>query len=251
MNVDRMSRAAKCLEQLEKSGIKVGRIQHNLPPASLIEVAIRKREGMLSLTGALTVNTGKYTGRSPDDRFIVDDEITHNTVDWGKVNHSLSQEKYELIFDRLKDHLDKKEYFVFDGFVGADTAVRLPIRVLTDKAWQCLFATQIFVRPTANELQTFQPEFSLISVNDFKANPEIEGTKSETFIIINFTKKMIIIGSTSYAGEIKKAMFSVMSLSLAGQGYLSYALFCQCRTRWRCCFIFWPLRYWKNHSFGR
>ena len=218
MNVDRMSRAAKCLEQLEKSGIKVGRIQHNLPPASLIEVAIRKREGMLSLTGALTVNTGKYTGRSPDDRFIVDDEITHNTVDWGKVNHSLSQEKYELIFDRLKDHLDKKEYFVFDGFVGADTAVRLPIRVLTDKAWQCLFATQIFVRPTANELQTFQPEFSLISVNDFKANPEREGTKSETFIIINFTKKMIIIGSTSYAGEIKKAMFSVMSYLLPAKG---------------------------------
>ena len=116
-----MSRAAKCLEQLEKSGIKVSRIQHNLPPASLIEVAIRRREGMLSDTGALTVNTGKYTGRSPDDRFIVDDEVTHNTVDWGKVNHSLSQDKYELIFNRLKNHLDKKEYFVFDGFVGADT----------------------------------------------------------------------------------------------------------------------------------
>lgn len=218
MNVDRMSRAVKCLEQLEKSGIKVGRIQHNLPPASLIEVAIRRREGMLSLTGALTVNTGKYTGRSPDDRFIVDDEITHNTVDWGKVNHSLSQEKYDLIFDRLKDHLDKKEYFVFDGFVGADTTVRLPIRVLTDKAWQCLFATQIFVRPNTSELQTFQPEFSLISVNDFRANPEIEGTKGETFIIINFTKKMIIIGSTSYAGEIKKAMFSVMSYLLPAKG---------------------------------
>jgi phosphoenolpyruvate carboxykinase (ATP) len=218
MNVDRMSRAAKCLEQLEKSGIKVSRIQHNLPPASLIEVAIRRREGMLSHTGALTVNTGKYTGRSPDDRFIVDDENTHNTVDWGKVNHSLSQDKYELIFERLKNHLDKREYFVFDGFVGADTKVRLPIRVLTDKAWQCLFATQIFVRPDANELQTFQPEFSLVSVNDFKANPELEGTKSETFIIINFTRKMIIIGSTSYAGEIKKAMFSVMSYLLPAKG---------------------------------
>src|SRR6476469_678523 len=218
MNVDRISRAAKCLEQLEKSGIKVSRIQHNLPPASLIEVAIRRREGMLSHTGALTVNTGKYTGRSPDDRFIVDDEITHNTVDWGKVNHSLSQDKYELIFERLKNHLDKREYFVFDGFVGADTKIRLPIRVLTDKAWQCLFATQIFVRPAANELQTFQPEFSLISVNDFKANPELEGTKSETFIIINFTRKMIIIGSTSYAGEIKKAMFSVMSYLLPAKG---------------------------------
>src|SRR5690349_6000086 len=218
MNVDRISRAAKCLEQLEKSGIKVSRIQHNLPPASLIEVAIRRREGMLSRTGALTVNTGKYTGRSPDDRFIVDDEITHNTVDWGKVNHSLSQDKYELIFERLKNHLDKREYFVFDGFVGADTKIRLPVRVLTDKAWQCLFATQIFVRPAANELQTFQPEFSLISVNDFKANPELEGTKSETFIIINFTRKMIIIGSTSYAGEIKKAMFSVMSYLLPAKG---------------------------------
>lgn len=218
MSVDRATRASKCLEQLEKSGIKVGRVQHNLPPASLIEVAIRRREGILSLTGALTVNTGKYTGRSPDDRFIVDDEHTHDTVDWGKVNHPLSPEKYDLIFDRLKVHLDKKEYFVFDGFVGADSSVRLPIRVLTDKAWQCLFATQIFVRPNSTELQTFQPEFSLISVNDFKANPLAEGTKSETFIIINFTKKMVIIGSTSYAGEIKKAMFSIMSYLLPVKG---------------------------------
>jgi len=210
--------ATKCQEQLERSGIKVGRVQHNLPPASLIEVAIRRREGTLSLTGALTVNTGKYTGRSPDDRFIVDDEITHNTVDWGKVNHSLSPEKYDLIFERMKAHLEKKEYFVFDGFVGADSSVRLPIRVLTDKAWQCLFSTQIFVRPNAIELQTFQPEFSLISVNDFKANPLTDGTKSETFIIINFTKKMVIIGSTSYAGEIKKAMFSIMSYLLPIKG---------------------------------
>ena len=218
MNDDRMSMAAKCYAQLEQSGIKVGKVHHNLPPASLIEVAIRKREGMLSLTGALTVNTGKYTGRSPDDRFIVDDEITHSTVDWGKVNHPLSQEKYSLIFNRLRDQLDQKEYFVFDGFVGADKKVRLPIRVLTDKAWQCLFANQIFLRPHAIELQTFQPEFSLISVNDFKAIPEIDGTKSETFIIINFSKRMIIIGSTSYAGEIKKAMFSIMSYLLPLRG---------------------------------
>src|SRR5215467_345166 len=218
MSVDRASMATKCQEQLERSGIKVGRVQHNLPPASLIEVAIRRREGTLSLTGALTVNTGKYTGRSPDDRFIVDDEITHNRVDWGKVNHSLSPEKYDLIFERMKAHLEKKEYFVFDGFVGADSSVRLPIRVLTDKAWQCLFSTQIFVRSNAIELQTFQPEFSLISVNDFKANPLTDGTKSETFIIINFTKKMVIIGSTSYAGEIKKAMFSIMSYLLPIKG---------------------------------
>lgn len=208
----------KCLLQLEEMDIRLGRIHQNLSVPSLIEVAIHRKEGNLSSTGALSVKTGKFTGRSPDDRYIVDDSVTHNTIEWGKVNHPISEEKFENIFGRMKKYVKGKEFFVFDGFVGADPEIKLPIRVITDKAWHGLFATQIFIRPTLAELKNHKPEFTLLSVNDFGAMPELEGTRTETFIIINFKKKIILIGATSYAGEIKKAMFSVMNYILPSKG---------------------------------
>lgn len=204
--------------QLEKMDIRPGKLYRNLPVPLLIEIAIYKREGNLSSTGAFSVKTGKFTGRSPDDRYIVDDEYTHNSVHWGKVNHSISEENFEKIFTRMKKYVEGKEFFIFDGFVGADNKTRLPIRVITDKAWHNLFATQIFIRPTSREIESHEPEFTLLSVNDFKAIPELEGTRTETFIIINFKKKIVLIGSTSYAGEIKKAMFSVMNYILPTKG---------------------------------
>ncbi|MCC2649079.1 MAG: ATP-dependent phosphoenolpyruvate carboxykinase [Nitrososphaeraceae archaeon] len=178
---------ARCLVQLEKMDIKLGKLYRNLSVPLLIEIAIYRREGLLSSTGAFSVKTGKFTGRSPDDRYIVDDEYTHNSVHWGKVNHSISEENFEKIFTRMKKYVEGKEFFIFDGFVGADNKTRLPIRVITDKAWHNLFA-------------------------------ELEGTRTETFIIINFKKKIVLIGSTSYAGEIKKAMFSVMNYILPTKG---------------------------------
>lgn len=204
--------------QLEKMDIRPGKLYRNLPVPLLIEIAIFRREGNLSSTGAFSVKTGKFTGRSPDDRYIVDDEYTHNSVHWGKVNHSISEENFEKIFTRMKKYVEGKEFFIFDGFVGADNKTRLPIRVITDKAWHNLFATQIFIRPTSREIESHEPEFTLLSVNDFKAIPELEGTRTETFIIINFKKKIVLIGSTSYAGEIKKAMFSVMNYILPTKG---------------------------------
>jgi phosphoenolpyruvate carboxykinase (ATP) len=204
--------------QLEKMDIKLGKLYRNLPVPLLIEIAILRREGNLSSTGAFSVKTGKFTGRSPDDKYIVDDEYTHNSVHWGKVNHSISEENFEKIFTRMKKYVEGKEFFIFDGFVGADNKTRLPIRVITDKAWHNLFATQIFIRPTSREIESHEPEFTLLSVNDFKAIPELEGTRTETFIIINFKKKIVLIGSTSYAGEIKKAMFSVMNYILPTKG---------------------------------
>lgn len=200
--------------QLAEMEIKLGRVHHNLSVPSLVELIISRNEGVLSSTGALSVKTGKFTGRSPDDKFIVDDEVTHDTVDWGKVNHPISEENFEKIFRRMQAHVENKEFFIFDGFVGADPENRLPIRVINNRAWHNLFAKQLFIRPTLDELDNFKPEFTLLSCDDFAAIPEEVGTRTETFIIINFKKKLVLIGSTSYAGEIKKAMFSIMNFVL-------------------------------------
>src|SRR5919199_1424341 len=218
MNDNAKSMTTRCIMQLEEMDIRLGKIHLNLSVPSLIEVAIQRKEGKLSSSGALSVKTGKFTGRSPDDKYIVDDRITHNTVDWGKVNRPIPQEKFETLFSRMKKYVEGKEFFVFDGYVGADPQLRLPIRVITDNAWHNLFATQIFIRPNMAELKSHKPEFTLLSVNDFGAMAEIEGTRTDTFIIISFEKKMVLIGSTSYAGEIKKAMFTVMNYILPTKG---------------------------------
>lgn len=204
----------KSMVQLAEMDIKLGRVHHNLSVPSLVELIINRKEGALSSTGALSVKTGKFTGRSPDDKFIVDDEVTHGAVDWGKVNHSISEENFDKIFRRMKSHVEEKEFFIFDGFVGADPDNRLPIRVINNRAWHNLFARQLFMRPDQKELENFKPEFTLLSCDDFAAIPEEVGTRTETFIIINFKKKLVLIGSTSYAGEIKKAMFSIMNFVL-------------------------------------
>jgi phosphoenolpyruvate carboxykinase (ATP) len=194
----------------------------NLSVPLLVESAILNREGELSFTGSLSVKTGKFTGRSPDDKFIVMDEITTNSVDWGKINHPLSEENFNKILDKMMKFIDEKtlsdKLYVFNGFVGADKFSRLSIRVITDKAWHSLFANQIFIKPSKDELVNFEPEFTLLSLNDFAAVPEQDGTKSETFIITSFKKKLVLMGSTSYAGEIKKSMFSIMNFLLPHKG---------------------------------
>jgi phosphoenolpyruvate carboxykinase (ATP) len=208
----------KSMIQLAEMDIKLGRVHHNLSVPSLVELIINRKEGVLSFTGALSVKTGKFTGRSPDDKFIVDDEVTHGAVDWGKVNHPISEENFDKIFRRMKSHIEDREFFMFEGFVGADPENRLPMRVINNRAWHSLFARQLFIRPTKEELENFEPEFTLLSCDDFAAIPEEVGTRTETFIIINFKKKLVLIGSTSYAGEIKKAMFSIMNFVLPRKG---------------------------------
>ncbi|HEX6561669.1 MAG TPA: phosphoenolpyruvate carboxykinase (ATP) [Nitrososphaera sp.] len=200
--------------------IKLVNAHMNLPVPALVEMILQSKEGVLSSTGALSVRTGKFTGRSPDDKFIVDDDVTHGSVDWGKVNRPISEEKFDRIYRRMKKHIEDKELFVFDGYVGADPENRLPIRIINNRAWHNLFARQIFIRPDHNELDKkgFEPEFTLISADDFAAIPTSEGTRTETFIIINFKRKLVLIGSTSYAGEIKKAMFSIMNFLLPRKG---------------------------------
>lgn len=209
---------SKLILELEEIGIMTDKVHRNLSVNSLVDMAVSRNEGVISSTGALSVTTGKFTGRSPDDRYIVDDDFTHDAVHWGAVNHQFSEKNFEKIFQKMKKHMEGKEIFIFDGFVGADPKARMPVRIITDRAWQSLFARQLFIRPTASELESFKPEFTLISLNDFKADPKTDGTKTETFIILNFKRKIVLIGATSYAGEIKKAIFSSMNYYLPDKG---------------------------------
>lgn len=209
---------SKFTNQLIEFGINPSKVYRNLPVTNLVEIAVQKNEGIVTSTGSLSVKTGKYTGRSPDDRYIVYDDETHENVDWGKINHQFPSGKFDKIFEKMKKYVEGKELFVFDGFAGADIENRLPIRVLTDHAWQSLFARQLFVRPSSAELETHDPEFTVMSLNDFEAIPEVDGTNSNVFILINLSKKLVLICGTSYAGEIKKSIFSVMNYILPARG---------------------------------
>jgi phosphoenolpyruvate carboxykinase (ATP) len=157
--------------QLNDMRMNFGKIYRNLPIASMIELSVNRNEGVLSNSGALSVRTGKFTGRSPDDKYIVDDNTTHKLINWGKVNHALSTDNFEKIYDKVKGYMSGKEFFIFDGFVGAEAETRLPVRVFTDSVWHNLFATQIFLRPKKRELEKFVPEFTLFYLNNF-ANPK-------------------------------------------------------------------------------
>ena len=155
---------SKFTAQLEAFGITPSVVHRNLPVTKLVDLAVQKNEGIVTSTGSLSVKTGKYTGRSPDDRYIVFDDETHENVDWGKVNHQFPPGKFEKLFEKMKNFVDGKELFVFDGFVGADPENRLAIRVINDHAWQNVFARQLFVRPSAVELESHEPEFTLICI---------------------------------------------------------------------------------------
>ncbi|MBC7326322.1 MAG: phosphoenolpyruvate carboxykinase (ATP), partial [Moorella sp. (in: Bacteria)] len=189
---------------LERLGlINPGTVYRNLPVARLIEIALARGEGLLAPNGALCVNTGKYTGRSPNDRFIVDTPVVHDTISWGGANQPVSETTFERLYQRLTAYLQGKDLFVFDGFVGSDPAYRMPIRIVNQYAWQNLFVQQLFVRPTAGELAGHEPRFTVICAPGFQAVPASDGTRSEAFIFLNFDRRLVLIGGTSYAGEIK------------------------------------------------
>jgi len=208
------SRTEQFLAQLSTLGIKPSKVHRNLSTDDMVAIAVERKEGVVNSTGSLSVNTGKYTGRSPDDRFLVYDDTTHDTVDWGKINHQFPSGKFEKLFEKMKDFVDNKELFVFDGFVGADPGTRLPIRVINDHVWQSMFSSNLFIRPTTEELEKHEPEFTILCINDFLADPEIDGTRTDVFILIDLTRKIVLIGGTEYAGEMKKSMFGIMNFLL-------------------------------------
>ncbi|MCV0372191.1 MAG: phosphoenolpyruvate carboxykinase (ATP) [Nitrosarchaeum sp.] len=209
---------AKFASQLSDFGIFPSKVHRNLSVDEMVKIAVERKEGIVNSTGSLSVNTGKYTGRSPDDRFIVYDDKTHDTVDWGKVNHQFPSGKFEKLLEKMKNFVANKELYVFDGFVGADKDNRLPIRVINDHVWQNLFARNLFIRPTATELENHEPEFTVMCINDFEATPDQDGTASNVFILIDLTRKIVLIGGTQYAGEMKKSMFGVMNFILPEKG---------------------------------
>jgi phosphoenolpyruvate carboxykinase (ATP) len=187
----------------------------NLEPAELVEETIIRGEGMLSDTGALTVDTGKFTGRAPKDKFIVCDETTEKSVWWGDVNFKITPDYFDKLHQKLCSYLQGRTIYVRDSYACADPKYRLNIRVVTETPWANLFAHNLFLRPTKEEiLKTVHADWSIICAPGFLSNPETDGTRSPNFACINFTKKMILIGGSAYTGEIKKGIFTVLNYIL-------------------------------------
>jgi phosphoenolpyruvate carboxykinase (ATP) len=201
---------ASALETLLKSN----KVHRNLHSGILVEHAIRRGEGLLADNGALVAYTGKYTGRQPKDKFTVKDPITADQVNWGDVNVAFNPERFDALFERVVASLQGKELFVQDLYAGADPKYRLPIRVINEYAWHNLFVRALFVRPNTEELKTHNAEFTIVAAPEFQADPERDGTRSEAFIVVSFTRKMVLIGGTKYAGEMKKSIFGVMNFLL-------------------------------------
>ncbi|MBC2665029.1 phosphoenolpyruvate carboxykinase [Novosphingobium flavum] len=214
--------AASLSFPLENQGITTSAtIFANLGTAPLVEHALQRGEGQLTKDGALLVDTGKFTGRSVKDKFIVRDAATESTVNWGKINQSMAVEHWaNLKADFLEALKDQDELYVADLFGGSQPEYRLNVRVITQKAWHSLFVRTLFVRPTAEELAAFAPEYTIINLPSFKANPERHGCRSDTVIAVNFTEKMILIGNTEYSGEMKKGVFGLLNFLLPAQGVM-------------------------------
>ena len=186
----------------------------NLTAAALFEEAIRRGEGLAAVAGPLVVRTGKHTGRSPQDKFFVVEPESEGDVDWGKTNKPFENGRFEALLARVAEYLRERHVYVLDAYAGADPAYRLPIRVVTEYAWHNLFARHLFIPATGSELNGFAPEFAVVDAANFLAVPERDGTRSETFIIVDLGRKLILIGGTTYGGEIKKSIFTVMNYLL-------------------------------------
>ncbi len=207
---------------LEKLGIiNPSAVYRNLAPAKLVEKALERGEGVLSDTGALVVETGKYTGRSPDDKFIVDVPAVHDEIAWGKVNVPIEREKFEAIEAKMVAYLQGREIFIFDGMAGADPACTKKFRIVNELASQNLFIRDLLIRPTEEELANFgEADYTVIVAPGFKCIPEVDGVNSEAAIMIDYEKKKVLIAGSQYAGEIKKSVFSVMNYEMPKLGVL-------------------------------
>ncbi len=208
---------------LKALGIEKVKAEHwNLSPEALVQEAIRRGQGFLTDSGAIAVETGEFTGRSPQDRFIVEDPATRDTVDWGPVNKPIEDKYFQQLKGKIIRYFEDKEVFVRDAYVCADPKYRMNVRLVSEYPWSNQFAYNMFLRPSGEELENFQPEWSILCAPGFHADPEVDGTRQHNFAIINFSEKQIIIGGTGYTGEIKKGVFSVLNYVLPQeQGILS------------------------------
>lgn len=205
------------LEYLNALGIQASVIHSNLHPDILEQHSLDKGMAERTAHGAITVNTGKFTGRSPEDRFIVKDDLTKDAVWWGPINKPFEAEKFSALKDRLCEYLSGKEVYVRDAYAGAHKDYRLSLRVINEYPWSNQFAYNMFLRPSEEELQGFENDWTVINAPGFMADPDRDGTRQENFAILSFSEKTIIIGGTGYTGEIKKGIFSALNFILPHQ----------------------------------
>ena len=199
---------------LKELGIENAKIQYQLTPNELHDITIQSGQGVENSTGALAINTGEFTGRSPQDRFIVKDSITEDKVWWGKVNIPFEPTDFDALYKKITTYLSNKEVFVRDSYVCADSNYRLNVRVVTETAWANLFCHNMFLRLAAEELENFTPEWTVICAPRFVADPVVDRTRQGNFAILDFTKKIALIGGTGYTGEMKKGIFSALNFIL-------------------------------------
>lgn len=219
MNKSKHPRSSVGLDylQLERND----KVLWNLTPPELYEEAIQNGEAKLTKDYALRVLTGEYTGRSPKDKFLVDQPSIHDDIDWGEINQPASEKVFDNLFDQVTDYLADKKLYVKDCFAGADEKYQLNVRVVSEAAYHGLFSHNMFLRPSDEELENHEPDFTVLAAPNFKADPEKDGTRSEAFVLVNFDKEIILIGGTLYSGEVKKGIFGVMNYLLPKQGVMA------------------------------
>ena len=206
---------------IESLGLKNhGAVYWNLSVANLYEEAIRRGEGRVADGGALVVHTGIHTGRSPGDKVFVEDAASRDRIDWGKTNKPISSERYRALYNRMTAYAQRRDLFVRDCWGGADPAHRIGVRVITETAWHNLFARNMFLRPKPDELEGFQPDFTILNLPGFQADPKLDGTASDCAILVNFTERVVAICGTWYAGEIKKSVFTILNYLLPDRNVL-------------------------------
>ncbi len=218
-----IAKAVKSEYGLKNHGFRnLHNVYWNLPTEALYEEAIFRSEGQITYHGPLVVNTGKHTARSANDKFVVREVDSEKNIWWGEYNRPFGIDKFNLVFQRLQGFLQGRDLFVQDCYAGADPNYRLPVRIITEYAWHSQFVRNMFIQPESHdEMRRFVPEFTIISIPSFQGLPEIDGTLSETFILLNFDQKVCLIGNSGYGGEIKKSVFTVLNYLLPLDGVLS------------------------------
>ncbi len=200
-------------------GIKnTGDVYWNLAPARLVELAVQRSEGVLVAGGPFNTITAPYTGRSPNDKYTVKEETTADNIWWGDVNVAVSEDRFACLYRKIMAYYQGRDLFIRDAYCGADPQYQLKVRVITERASANLFVYNMFVRPDPAELSYFDPEFTVLHAPGLQADPDFDGTRSEAFVVVNFAKKLVLIGGTFYAGEIKKSIFSVMNYLMPFRG---------------------------------
>ena len=217
------AKALKADYSLSNHGLtNLGNVYWNLPTEALVEEITFRREGRISKGGPIITNTGKHTGRSANDKFVVKEASTQDKIWWGEYNRPFSPDKFNEVYGRMQGYLQGRDLFVQDCYAGADPEYRLPIRIITELAWHSMFARNMFLLPkTADEYKRHIPDFTILALPGFKGLPQIDATASDTFILLNFEQKLGLIGNSAYGGEIKKAIFTVMNFLMPLEGVMS------------------------------